>query len=790
MITLQQWYLQDASKKDLKWANDIITYLRIYLRPLVDQRKAYRGMQTLLGVYDMEFTRKMFKTPENAGVTFIPMAVLEKIRNIIISEIEAAGAHVELKAVDPGANSQRKEDRNLLANRKLIESIMTGIRGEINLPPYSLKDEKQLSGKEAYSGNAEEFDQMGLQDNNDEDLDFFFKVHHRLRHEISAEDAINYFLQFNETNENLALWVDDIMSKKAICQKAYVNDETGAIEYRYLAPETVKTIAGRRRDYKDAPAMNYEQAVTVSEFFKMMGSEFNMEDPRDRQDLMEAVNTANNLELTGIHTDGTCYGPTHGTLLYDQFLNFKVNVGYVEWKSIDSTNLKVTEKNFHGNSRMREKAWGTKESENSIYKRTSRHNEVTYKAYYLAMTPSSQRLFKYGKLSWQGIEGAEDEYSNFSIMIYKEVGKTISEIAWNYIVIIEKAFKKMEHIIMKALPPGFDYNYESLLEIAKKMFPSNNQMTSMDSLMNFLEGSPNKLHTILRVGGQPAGMGGQVNVPLENGIGKAFADFLNVVNWSFNQLNNEIGISPLRNAYTPQERDVYKLQEAALESSDKATKYLPTMINKLVQNTAVRTLLFIQDIIQFKDKNSIPYKFLVQALGYETLEDLESLGKVAHHRYGIFVHGYDSYQEMIEMKRIIAQSYANKEITPDQYLLINSYKSPKKAAMVLAYEKRRNERVQAEQQQQQIQAQMAANAQSNEAQMAQIQAKGQMDLQKVDLQGQWDYRVEELRQQGGMAKQQAKIDNEPEKQAIRTENKIQEKVADANLEAQKPLGSE
>lgn len=785
MITLQEWFEEDPAKKDIEWAQKIVSYMRIYMQYVVNPQRAYTNMQWLLGEYPTQFLRDMFKTPEKAGVEFSPMAILEKARNVIISSIQDAGIHVELKAIDQSATNERKEDRNILANRKLIEATITQLRDQIGLPPYSLKDEKQPDGKKVFNGNTESFDEMGMDDSSDEDLDHFFNTFFRLTHEIHGEDAINYFIEYNNTKENLALWVDDILAKKAIFQQQYVNESTGAIEYKYVAPETVRAIMGRKRDFSDSQSIGVERRVSVGEFLQMVGSDFDYE--RDFPELITAVNYTNNLEYTGVNTDGYLYyGGRDRLCNWDQFMQFKVAVGYIEWRSVDGSSYKATNNNFHGNVQVRQKPWGTTESPNSIYKRQAKYNEVIYKAYYLITSAVTQKLYKYGKLAYQQVEGANDEYANFSISGYKEVGRTVVEVARKYMILIEKAFVKFEHMVMKALPPGYDYNYDSLMAIARKLMPGTNGMNSVNEVVNFMEDSANKLHIASKEDGKPINGGGQVNFPLANGLAPAVMEFQNVINWGFAQIDREIG-TPSESVYNPQPRDVAKLQATALDYSSKATGYIPRIIMNVLDNTAKRTLLSIQDIIQFKDKNSLPYKFLLTALGDKVMADLESLGKVAMHRYGIFVMSFNSYQDKLKMDEIATQAYMNKELAPEQLLLITSISNPKKASMVLAYEKRRNERKAMQMQQQAQQAAMQAQQQINDAKMQQIQTQGQLELQKVDLQGQWDYKVEELKVTGEVDKTKLKIDAKPEEINHKTEGNIQQTEAKANIEQQAAL---
>lgn len=793
MVILPQWYIVDPSKKDEQWANSIITYLRQYMQWVVPQQVAADGMSWLLGNYDMKFVEDMFLDPNKSGVKFIQLAVLEKIRNVIASEIEDAGIHVEAYSTDPTADDKKKHDRDLLANRKAIEGLITSLNAQIKNPPYKLSNEASENGRGMYEGTVEEFDEMGLDDTNTEDLDHFFRVFYRLRHVVSAEDAINYYMAFNQVSENFTLWVNDILAKKAICARTFVNQINGAVKVQYVAPETVQAILGRRRDFKDSPAIGTVQLVTVQEFLQMVGDEFNME--TDMQDLWTAATMATPMEYTGVQIGDVwvCGSSSQNLVSFNDFMQFKVSVGYIEWKSNDKRTYVGTSANRYGNPSFVERNTNYKERKNAKhnYKVYNVTDEVTYKATYLVLSASSQKLYQYGKLGYQSrgnMEGKEDEYSNFSISCYKEIGKTAVESVKRFVINIEKAYAKLENAVMRALPPGHLYNYESLVQIAKHMFPDSNTQVGIEAVLRMFEQSANKLYTIPQLNGQPVGGGQPASIELKNGLSDSVIEFKNIVDWNFNMIYNTLGISPIRQAYSPQPRDVAKLQEQALDYSDKATGYIPRMIMKMLDNVGKRILCTVQDIIKYKDINKLPYEFLVKALGYVTVADIESLDDVPMHRCGIFIHSFNSFQQRQDLKTWTAQAFANKEISAEQMFLIDNIVSPKRAAMVLAYEKRRNERKQMEQQRMQHEQQMQLEQAKTQGQMQADQVRGQIDLQREQIRAEADVTVARIQQETELMKMQMKPQGEVQKIEAKKDAEIEKETVKSDLQAQQPMG--
>jgi hypothetical protein len=310
---------------------------------------------------------------------------------------------------------------------------------------------------------------------------------------------------------------------------------------------------------------------------------------------------------------------------------------------------------------------------------------------------------------------------------------------------------------------------------------------SIEKVMHMFEQSANKIYTIPQINGQPVGGGQPASIELQNGLSKSVMEFKQIIDWNFEMIYNTLGISPLRQAYAPQPRDVAKLQDKALEYSDKATGYIPRMMMKMLDNVGRRVMCTVQDIIKFKEINKVPYDFMVTALGSTTVEDIASLKDVPLHRYGIFIQSFNSFQERQEIKAMTAAAYTNKEISTEQYLLINNIRNPKKAAMILAYEKRRNERKQQELQAQQHQQAMELQQAKTQGEMQMKQMEGQLTLQNTQLEGEYKIKVALIEQQGKLQEMQMKPNNDVVKINAKTDGAIRQKEAEVNIDAQKPM---
>lgn len=781
MLTLDHISEVDPDKKDLDWADNSIQHYREAWHPIVDPKKAKDGMEYLLSEQPVDRIKEMFKDPEKSGVSFIRIAAMEKLRNILIAERDKAGIHVELNAIDPSVvDESRKKDKALLKNRKAIEGMLTTLRAKIGEPPYKLQNEK-------FEGNVEHFDEIGLDDEDDEDVNYFFSTHWRLLQEIKGQLPLNYFVKYNELQTFIAQWSNDILAKKAIAAQAYVNQTSGAIQYEYLAPEQVKAVWGKRKDFKDAQALGYEQNVTVHQLLRHLGDEF---DPiRDYEELINAINFTNNHAYTGLHdrngnvlyrsVDFGTERDSNNYCTWSDFNTYKVPLGYIEFKSIDCKAAKLGVSR-HGNLMRFPLKKLSAEVESEHYSKKIISNEVTYKAYFIPTSGVTQRVYKFGKLFHQTVEGGEDELSNFSICCYLEVGPTAVEVAKPYIEMINQAWAKLEWMVRKAKPDGRTYNYESLVQIATSMFAEGSAGAKVLALLQMFEDGINDIYVIPTVDGQRVGGGGNPYYDKKNGISSAAKDFVEMLLFAFSRIENDLGLNGLM-PYTPSPNDGYKLQMQQVAQSRNATEYMSTMILNCLRHISTQTLMMVQDIVKYK--STVPYRFLVNALGQDTVNALSQTG-FAHARLGIFVETFNVDLERENQKRLTQDAFLKGELDYEQMLLINSIDDWKTAGMRLAYEKKKAEK-------RKLQEQQLFHKQKMEEEQIRINGK----LAEIDRQGQWADKREET---GGLyyerahkatadamiERKQMEIDNQADKIDRKTEGDIRKNTNKENLRQQ------
>lgn len=779
MITSIEYTVVNPKEKNSQWADRLIADFRRSWDYLCNPTTAKLNMEYLLSSQSVAFVKDMFKNPDETKLKFARIAVVEKYRNILIAERDKAGISLGLNCIDPSVTDKSKKiDKELLANRKNIEALLSTLYQKIGEAPYKIKNE-------GFSGNIESFDEIGLNDEDDEDLNYFFENYWRLNMEIKGEIPIQYFVQYNELQSYLPKWCNDILAKKSVSMRTYVNQNTGAITYEYLAPETVKGIFGTRQDLKDSLCLGFEKNVTIHQLIRMIGNEFNP--ATDFRELLNSVNYQFAQQYTGLE------GRTGNILCHDstipqpkicswsEFINYKLTIGYVEWKSIDADASKVGN-SVHGNEKRFWIDYDAKVKEDGYYQKEVLYNEKTYCSYFVPTSSSSQKLFRFGPLYHQTVEGGEEEYSNFSIAGYREVGPPAIEVMRPYIDMIQQAWTKFEWMVRAAKPQGRTYNYESLVQIANKMVTTGNNADKVNALMKTFQEGINDIYTIPTINGEKVGGGQNPYFNKPNGLDASAKDFLDTIIWCNEKLGSDFGINSIREAYSPSPNDGYKLQMATLAQSRNATEYMSMMLLSMMRHAGIQTTLMIQHIISYKAH--LPYKFLVDAIGQDTVNAIEQ-SKFALHRFGIFISSFNTDMERQEMKQAAQQAYFNKEIDYATYMFLNSIDSYKKAGQRLAFEKKKAEKEKIRQVQQQQQNAMQAEAQQHNNKMEEIDLTGKLRNRGEEIKGYYYQAGHEADGQVQLTKKDKDIEAAKEKITEKATSDVNVATAKQNLESSK-----
>lgn len=652
----------NPNNRNADWYQKYITVLRMNWVNLVNPTRVRKNKQIILSMQDMSKIIDSFKDKEFIkGTDFTPLGIWNRMLNSMVEETMKAPPSVELKAEDSQAMSDRKEDILLLKQKHILENAVNTLGAKIG-------DPAEFIGADKFKGNVDEFERLGLDPNDPDDIIFYEQSgFQRLKYEIAGQNLINTIMKSNRFDEDtIRKFIIDILAVLVVCMQTYVDAITGEIKYRYIFPEEAWGLFGDSEDGSNDICKGWQKSQTVREWLGSVGNAFDWD--RDWYKLLSAINYRSGFKYTGFIRNGATFDAYGSVVLaekagvssfeqsslieWTQAYNFLVYTGYIEWNSVEATATYLAKKkgdeilpgqiNFDTQLDKQE----TKE-----YYKENYYQEQMYKSYYLATGFSSQFIYGFGKVYFQQLEGAFDEISKGTLMYYRYEGKSAAEISEPYIDFANLTFYRMKWIVYHSKPQKEQYFLPELIKLAKglqRLYPqgTNKALPTIDTILqqviqfkreNFVD-----IRDFPEIDGRPVNMLPSTE-GAKGGVDNLAASLQAITSWCEMQIAEKIGLNDMRLGQQQNERQGYKQGILETQYSLNSTGYIYRMIQFMKQHIATTTCNYAQDIVRFKA--SLPYKYLLKLLGEDDFENLKLLGNFAQHRYGIFVSDYNANME-------------------------------------------------------------------------------------------------------------------------------------------------
>jgi hypothetical protein len=784
----------DPDKKNYEWATKSITSLRTYWRPLKNVTQALENRSIMFSMQPLTKVKDSFDDEDfKKNIEFTPLPILEPLVNSVVEDICKNPPRAEIRAEDPTAVNEKKQDIERLKNRKIIEADRTELQTRVGMPPYKMPYSK-------FKGNVEDFDEMGLDENDPDDVNFYQKNYQRLWFEIGGQALINNVLKTNQFDKSIIRkLVKDVFWAKCVCVDAAVDQITGEIKYKYVDPQIARGIFGESNDGKDDICRGWEDSVTLTEFLSRVGNDFDWD--KCWKHLLWGINYCNNSKFTGFIRGGVTYdccgdpqwmdrigcgGVEVSTVLdWSMAYMYKVYLGRIQWRTIEATSTKLLNKKDPYFIDYVPYSYELKKKKiKEGYDKESKYQQQWYESYYLATSTATQYLYKFQKVYYQRITGANDEYSNGTFCYYQEEGKSAVEIAKTYIQTANFTYYRMLWVIYKAKPDAEEYVYEELLQLAQhtqRQFSQNGSsgaapagaVKGLDQILKDtiqqMRQKHVKIRTYPRIDGKPVQSIHQIERKGSGGLDPIAVSMQAVTMWAEQQIAQKIGINPMRLGQNPPPRESTDSEQATINASFVTTGYMYRMIQYLKEHLAIATLNYAQDIIKYKD--SAPYKWIQTILGNESFEALKSIEDFAPHRYGIYVDDYNTELDRQSLKQAADIALSQKTIDIIQWGIITQTSNPKLGFKTLAHlqlKTKKKERRQAVQDQE-IQNAMAKNAHAMKMEELDFDRgtkfgvadrEGQALIESAKIQAGARIEVKNLQNQAEPVKQQAKADSD------------------------------
>lgn len=788
----------DPKKKNYGWADLCIRSIRTYWQPLKNVAQGLANRSIMYSMQELQEVKDSFDDEDfKKSIKFYPLPILEPMVNSIVEDMVKNPPRAELRAEDPTALNEKKEDLDRLRNRKILEADRTELQSRVGMPPYKMPYDK-------FNGNVEEFDELGLNEDDPDDISFYKQNYQRLWYEIGGQSLINNVMKTNQFDKDtIRRLVKDIFWGKVNCTQAYVDQLTGEIKYKYIDPQICKGIFGRTNDGKDDIGRGWEDAVTVTEFLNKVGNEF--EWTRCWKHLLWAVNYCNNVRFTGFVRGGVTYdccgdpqwmdrigcGGVESSALLDWSMAYmyKVFLGYIEWPSVEATTTRVINKKDPNYVEYVDYSYEIKKKKaKEGYEKESYYQTQWYCSYYLATSAASQYLYKFQKIYYQHIHGANDEYSNGTLCYYQEEGKSAVEISKTYLQTANFTFYRMLWVIYKAKPDPDEFVWEELIQLAGNAQRQFAQMTpnasipKLDTIIKDVITQQRTKHVRIRTYPRIDGKSVQTIYPIEKkgsgGLDPIAISMQAVTMWAEQQIAQKIGINPMRLGQDPPSRESTDSEQATIAASFVTTGYMYRMIQYLKEHLAIVTLNYATDILKYKD--SLPFKWIQTILGTEAFEALKSLDNFAAHRYGIYIDDYNTELDKQRLLQAADIALTQKTITLTQWGIVTQTQNPKLGFKILAHLELKTKKKERQQALQDHQITDNINKNQHDRKMQEMEfdrgtkwgvadREGAALVKSAEIQAGAKVEVKQLQNEAEQPKQQAKAAGDIEKERAKAE---------------------
>lgn len=690
------------------------------------------------------------------GVQFQPLALIPIKMNSAVNNIYRIPVDVTCTAQDALAMKKKKEDLEFLKNKPQMEAELQEIADKIGINKVDLGSTKHASVNFTDAPT-------GINLEKPEHQELFAKFFYSLRVESAFEKSLKQFHSLKDTDEVRKLSIIDQFKYGVSVCRDYSSSMTGLPDLDYEYPGDVWGPDSNIPDKGDQTHRYIDKTMTVMEMFHYFGDEI------CDLDTLEEMITAKGIGYC------SCNGVSGVTS--KNFDTFKVNLKYFEVKSVDSVSVKSGSNTGKQGKRgktyfdaedtgCKDKIWG----------------QNTYCFYWLTNT---KYFLGIKKLPGTYRTKGKEAFQNFSTHIYKSQEKSAVELSIVENKKAQIAEIKLEHTLIKSLPPGKFIDLKFLRGALEGLLEENKSWT-LDDLLSLAYEHNQLIGDSQDFDGKNDGqLKPYIDIP--GGLKGEANGYLTVILTASQNIASITGINEQLTGQSAEE--LVGLQQLRINSGLNAIDYCNQAIKHQWEGINNNWANLIMAAIEKGGKTK---QAIVDMIGESDTELLDSLDEAPLHSLTVkteiggnadLEQWYQRELQILEQKGYLTAA--------DKYMLTGIDNTKERFRALYFIEQNRKEeeeriRTEAYANQQQIQ---QTKSQTDVAVQAQ---KGQQDMQKIDKQGQVDAQLMSLGAQLGLT--QAQVDGMIKRalQKERGDSQIEKQIRTIreknNVEQQKAFG--
>lgn len=317
------------------------------------------------------------------------------------------------------------------------------------------------------------------------------------------------------------------------------------------------------------------------------------------------------------------------------------------------------------------------------------------------------------------------------------------------------AWAKLQQFLIKAMPPGIAINQTALLDVVQGMGEGKIKPTEW---MKMFEQTGSFVFNGVDENGV------QLNKPFEvmpGGISPAFEQFMRVQDYCINKMNEVVGYNTAVDASSPTPDAAVGTNKMAMQATYNCMRPLYNAGVLLIEGTAKRVALMIQDCLRLDDTGTQRQKW-VDAIGEENVSVLEMGAETPFCASAIEIEIMPDEDEQAYINNLINLGIQNNTLETGQVLRVRQQlkTNVKLAGQLLSFFESKNKKdaqdkaMQLQQQNGQVQIQSAQAASQSQAQLDAILTENKIKIINAQLNA--DLQVKQFESQANLQLQDKK----------------------------------
>lgn len=703
-------HLEDSRNKGKAWISQYIKaawndFTKYYPNQLYNGRESYHETKMyMLGKQSTNKYRKLLSPRDAANgdsswvnINWDILPIIPKFRRIAIATLAKADYSIDIDAIDPLAQDDKKEfyadNAARIALRQEFEK--QGLDKDMIPPP-----------------------DMDVESIKELDMYMEYSYKHRMATEMEqAIEVINTQNNFDAIRDRL---IEDTHDYGICCTKDFF-DAAGTVKTRRVNPSNMIMSYSTSPTFEDVQYIGEVVEMTIADLKEIAGSQISEID-YEKIANKYVGKIGNPGVLKDVNND------------YERnYDGFRVKVLDLEFFSTNSLILEERT-NSKGNLVVGRAAKAKPNRSDKKYSKTD--YKVVYQGKWIVDSDiffdcELQTNMKRAKNSMTDVMlsyhiAAPDIYQ----MSTYSIGEQMKPIADQ----IQIAWYKLQNVILRARPRGIMIELGALENVP---LGRGGQALKPMEIIDLYNQTGNLVYRRLDDQGQASNY--KPIEELDNGIGNEATQYFNIISQNVQLLREIIGFNEITDGSTPDPRTLNGVAKYASESTNNSLDFIKRAVRGLIERLSYSLMIRIQDSAEYGN-----IKGYVRSIGSSSVEFFKLDPSISAYELGLSVTSKPTEFEKEKIGRRIEQAIQSGQITLADAMMVERLDNMKYAELMLAYRIKKNQEevqkrsLEAQQMNAKVQQESALVAEQAKQQTIQVETEAKlMVLQKekeLDLQ--------------------------------------------------------